>query len=339
MAQTALSSEDQILDLISRYFPERETYGEHVLLGRGDDCAVLDVSGPLCVSTDLFLEDVHFRRSYCTPEDVGWKALAVNLSDLAACGARPIGFTLGLALPNDADAELVHGLCAGMAQLSRQHEVPLVGGDLSQAERLHLCLTVFGQAEKTLLRETALPGDILFMVGKCGLARAGLEVLEAEGRRALEQWPVSCAAHLRPEPRLKEGIRLSKLAATWILESGVPEKGRLGLMDLSDGLARDVPRLVGKGKGAKLSLPAPHPELIRLMEQRGKPDPIQAATEHMYFGGEDYALIGSCDSAFAAQLMVTLAEAVVIGRITDDGKVTLDGRELAGGFDHFTRRT
>lgn len=338
MAHTALGSEDQILDLISRHFPESEICDGHVLLGRGDDCAVLDISGPLCVSTDLFLEDVHFRRSYCTPEDVGWKALAVNLSDLAACGARPVGFTLGLALPDDADAELVNGVCAGMAQLARQHEVPLVGGDLSRAERLHLCVTVFGQAEKTLLRGTALPGDILFMVGKCGLARAGLEVLETDGRAALEQWPVCCAAHLRPEPRVKEGIRLSKLAATWILESGIAEKGRLGLMDLSDGLARDVPRLVGKDKGAKLSLPAPHPELVRLMKQRGESDPIKAAAEHMYLGGEDYALIGSCDSAFAAQLMVTLAEAVVIGRITDDGKVTLDGRELAGGFDHFTPR-
>ena len=78
-----------------------------MLLGRGDDCAVLGVSGPLCVSTDLFMEDVHFRRSYFTPEDIGWKALAVNLSDLAADGARPMGFTVGLSLPPDADMALV----------------------------------------------------------------------------------------------------------------------------------------------------------------------------------------------------------------------------------------
>ena len=83
-----LVSEDHILARIASHFPNE---GPDVLLGRGDDCAVLGVSGPLCVSTDLFMEDVHFRRSYFTPEDIGWKALAVNLSDLTADGARPMG--------------------------------------------------------------------------------------------------------------------------------------------------------------------------------------------------------------------------------------------------------
>ena len=141
-----LVSEDHILARIASHFPNE---GPDVLLGRGDDCAVLGVSGPLCVSTDLFMEDVHFRRSYFTPEDIGWKALAVNLSDLTADGARPMGFTVGLSLPPDADMALVDGLCAGMAELAAQASVPLVGGDLSRADKLHLCLTVFGQAEKT----------------------------------------------------------------------------------------------------------------------------------------------------------------------------------------------
>ena len=121
-----LVSEDHILARIASHFPNE---GPDVLLGRGDDCAVLGVSGPLCVSTDLFMEDVHFRRSYFTPEDIGWKALAVNLSDLAADGARPMGFTVGLSLPPDADMALVDGLCAGMAELAAQASVPLVGGE------------------------------------------------------------------------------------------------------------------------------------------------------------------------------------------------------------------
>ena len=129
-----LVSEDHILARIASHFPNE---GPDVLLGRGDDCAVLGVSGPLCVSTDLFMEGVHFRRSYFTPEDIGWKALAVNLSDLAADGARPMGFTVGLSLPPDADMALVDGLCAGMAELAAQASVPLVGGDLSRADKLH----------------------------------------------------------------------------------------------------------------------------------------------------------------------------------------------------------
>ena len=179
-----LVSEDHILARIASHFPNE---GPDVLLGRGDDCAVLGVSGPLCVSTDLFMEDVHFRRSYFTPEDIGWKALAVNLSDLAADGARPMGFTVGLSLPPDADMALVDGLCAGMAELAAQASVPLVGGDLSRADKLHLCLTVFGQAEKTLLRGEAQPGDVIFLIGRTGLARAGLLLLEERGRAALNE--------------------------------------------------------------------------------------------------------------------------------------------------------
>ena len=123
---------------------------------RDSDCAVLGVSGPLCVSTDLFMEDVHFRRSYFTPEDIGWKALAVNLSDLAADGARPMGFTVGLSLPPDADMALVDGLCAGMAELAAQASVPLVGGDLSRADKLHLCLTAVSYTHLDVYKRQAL---------------------------------------------------------------------------------------------------------------------------------------------------------------------------------------
>ena len=220
-----LVSEDHILARIASHFPNE---GPDVLLGRGDDCAVLGVSGPLCVSTDLFMEDVHFRRSYFTPEDIGWKALAVNLSDLAADGARPMGFTVGLSLPPDADMALVDGLCAGMAELAAQASVPLVGGDLSRADKLHLCLTVFGQAEKTLLRGEAQPGDVIFLIGRTGLARAGLLLLEERCRAALNEWPIPCEAHLRPAPRLKEGMRLSRLAADWAAGKAIPPVGGLG---------------------------------------------------------------------------------------------------------------
>lgn len=331
---SALASEDHILACIDRHFPGK---GEQVLLGRGDDCAVLDVTGPLCISTDLFMEDVHFRRSYFTPEDVGWKALAVNLSDLAACGARPVGFTVGLALPGDADMELVDSLCAGMAEVAG--DMPLVGGDLSRAERLHLCVTVFGQAEKTLLRGIAEPGDMIFMAGRAGLARTGLGLLEKHGRAALVDWPDACNAHLRPVPRLRDGMRLSTLSA---MTENAGRSGRIGLMDLSDGLARDLPRLVGKGRGAAISLPMPHQEIARLMASRCgtgtlcQQEGLSAAARQMFLGGEEYALIGTCAPDLASQVMVTLAEATVLGRVTDSEGILVDGVRIGGGFDHFS---
>ncbi len=327
-----LVSEDHILARIASHFPNE---GPDVLLGRGDDCAVLGVSGPLCVSTDLFMEDVHFRRSYFTPEDIGWKALAVNLSDLAADGARPMGFTVGLSLPPDADMALVDGLCAGMAELAAQASVPLVGGDLSRADKLHLCLTVFGQAEKTLLRGEAQPGDVIFLIGRTGLARAGLMLFEEQGRAALNGWPIPCEAHLRPAPRLKEGMRLSRLAADWGREKGDPACGRLGLMDVSDGLARDLPRLVGPGMGADIGMPMPHTEILRFMRSRSEADPVAAAKRHAFLGGEDYALIGTCSPELAVHVMVANAETTMLGKVTEGGVIRVDGVPVSGGFDHF----
>lgn len=330
-----LVSEDHVLARIAAHFPNE---GPDVLLGRGDDCAVLGVGGPLCVSTDLFMEDVHFRRAYFTPEDIGWKALAVNLSDLAASGARPVGFTVGLALPPDADMAFVDGLCAGMAELAAEAGAPLVGGDLSRAEKTHLCVTVFGQAEKTLLRGEAQPGDVIFLIGRIGLARTGLMLLEEGGRDALADWPVPCNAHLRPLPRLKEGMRLSRLAADLIRESHDPGAGRLALMDLSDGLARDLPRLVGPGKGADIRLPLPHPDILRFMRGRGEADPVAAGRRHAFLGGEDYALIGTCAPEAASLVMVANAETTLLGTVTDDGVIRVDGAPASGGFDHFAEK-
>ena len=327
---TPLGSEDAILDCIAAHFPDT---GRDVLLGRGDDCAVLAPGGPLCISTDLFMENVHFRRSYFSAHDIGWKALAVNLSDLAACGARPSGFTAGLALPPDAGMDLVDGLCSGMARLACEASVPLVGGDLSRSDGLHLCITVFGQTPEPLLRNKALPGDLVFLIGDTGLARTGLQLLEERGISALADWPVPCAAHLHPSPLLKEGMTLARLAAAWNTEQ--PEKTRIGLMDLSDGLARDLPRLLGTN-GARLTLPAPHPSIVRLMKEQGKKKPEQAARHQCLKGGEDYALIGTCPENRFEELLATIPEAKLLGSVTADTNILVDGEPVCGGFDHFS---
>lgn len=136
-------SEDGILGLLARHFPATHP---SLLLGRGDDCAILRAGRPLCVSSDSFLEDIHFRRAYFTPEDTGYKALAVNVSDIAACGGRPLGFSLCLGLPAWADAAWLDAFFAGMAGLAQERQMVLAGGDLSRCERLHISVTVWGEA-------------------------------------------------------------------------------------------------------------------------------------------------------------------------------------------------
>jgi thiamine-monophosphate kinase len=325
------ASEDAILACVDKYFAASHP---SLLLARGDDCAVLRPSGPLCLSTDLFLEDVHFRRAYFTPREIGHKALAVNASDLAACGARPLAFTLSLGLPPGVDMETLNGIFAGMSALAESLRMGLAGGDLSRSDKLCLSITAWGEGgDKSgtghhwLSRGGARSGEAIFLIGGAGLARAGLALLEAEGRKALAEWPAACAAHLMPQPQVDAGRILSRLA-----QADHPP----ALMDVSDGLARDLPRLLGmprSGLGAELVFPEAmlHAELARYARLRGK-DPAHEA----WLGGEDYALVGACSPLLRASLRTTLPDLREIGAVTESGGMRLNGAWVEDqGFDHF----
>lgn len=323
-------SEDGILQRLAHHFPATD---DALLIGRGDDCAMLRPGGPLCVSTDLFLEDVHFRRSYFTPGDTGYKALAVNISDLAACGARPRAFTLALGLPGDTSEAWLDAFFAGMAEAARPWRMALAGGDLSRCDRLSVSITVWGDAYGApedavfLARGGAMPGDSIFLVGQVGLARVGLAVLEKQGRAARDAWPAACAAHLRPLPRVDAGLMLARAGS-----NARPPV----LMDVSDGLARDVPRLLGSnggGLGAALLLPRGqlHPEVNRYAEAHGL-DPVEQAL----LGGEDCALLGACAPDMLPPLHAAIPDFRTIGVVTEGG-LTCNNRPLENlrGFDHF----
>ncbi len=320
-----LGSEDALLALLARHFPAAHS---SLLLGRGDDCAVLRSGGPFCVSADLFLEDVHFRRRYFTPQEAGYKALAVNVSDLAACGARPTAFTLCLGLPPDVDEDWLDGFFEGMGRLAAQQRIVLAGGDLARADKIHVSVTVWGDVSGPggfLARGGAMPGDSVFVIGSLGLARTGLAVLEAEGRAALETWPAACAAHLSPLPQIDAGLTLVRAGV-----NGRPP----ALMDVSDGLARDLPRLLN-GLGAEIVLPQGllHPEVVRYARQHGL-SPVGQA----FLGGEDYALLGACAPDLLPALHAALPGMNTIGTVTDTGRVCCNGEPVpcGVGFDHFS---
>lgn len=326
-------SEDSILALIGQHFPVQHA---SLLVGRGDDCCVMRASAPLCVSADLFLEDVHFRQDYFLPREVGHKALAVNVSDIAACGARPTAFTLCLALPPDISLPWLEEFFAGMAALAQQHRMVLAGGDLSRADKVHISVTVWGETTgqgNYLVRGGSLPGDTIFVVGPVGLARVGLAVLEARGRAALADWPAACAAHLNPQPQVAAGLTLARVAGT----------RPPALMDVSDGLARDIPRLLGlqgafgaapSALGAEIILPEGllHPEIIAYAKQQGH-NPVHQA----YLGGEDYALLGACDPALLPSLHAALPHLQSIGTVSDSGRILCNNAPVPVdiGFDHF----
>jgi thiamine-monophosphate kinase len=314
-----LKSEEHFLKIINDVFPGAHP---HMLVGRGDDCAVLSCPGKLCLSSDLFQEDVHFRLSYFCPEDVGYKALAVNLSDLAAHGAEPLGFNLNLVWPSYLDAGFCRDMLEGMAQLALQFDLALAGGDLSFGRCLGLGVTIWGQSpDRFLLRGKCRPGDVVFIVGEVGLARCGLMLLEKDFVNSY-RYPFSTACHLRPVPLVGEGRLLAKLEFV------------KGLMDVSDGLARDLPRFLPGDAGLEIDLPfAVNPEVANYCEIM-KIDPVLFSL----LGGEDYALVGGCALDDWPRVRKVLPSAWKLGRVISDEGVYVDGNRLSlKGFDHFDK--
>lgn len=257
-------------DLIRRYF---ERPARRAVLGVGDDCALLQPSPGMqwAVSTDMLVEGRHFL-STVAPHRLGHKALAVNLSDLAACGARPLAFTLALSMPR-ADEAFVAGFAAGLFALAEAHDIELVGGDTT-AGPLNLCITVMGEVPvgQALLRSGARPGDEIWVSGELGNARLALEVFR--GRLALPatEFEQVRAAMEQPQPRVGLGQALRGVASAAI--------------DLSDGLIGDLGHILARsGVGAQVNLQ--HLPCSQVLAAQ----PQALREECLLAGGDDYELL------------------------------------------------
>ncbi|SIO39150.1 thiamine-phosphate kinase [Halodesulfovibrio marinisediminis] len=329
-----LSSEVDFLDCIDRHFPNSHP---HLIVGRGDDCAVLSCPERICLSSDLFLEDIHFREQYFSPADIGHKALAVSLSDIAASGAVPLGFTLDLMVPEGRNQVYWDEFFNGMASLAQQYNVPLAGGDLSKSPILGTSVTIWGAPTRAaggtpvfLNRTGCSEGDIIFLIGTIGLARTGLNALETIGRNAMEEYPAATNAHLRPMPQIEAGQILSGYSS-------------ITLMDLSDGLARDIPRLLGEKTASSADKPSTKGASINITTDMLHAEQLSYAQKHnldpvfeAFKGGEDYALLGTCPASIFAELVVKLPQMQKLGIVTSNGQIVVNGQATTEhGFDHF----
>jgi thiamine-monophosphate kinase len=311
-------------ELIDKYF---QRPARHAVLGVGDDGAVL---APLpgrhwVVSSDMLVEGRHFL-STVQPERLGHKALAVNLSDLAAMGARPVAFTLALALPR-ADESFIAPLAAGLFALADAHDIELVGGDTT-AGPLNLCITVFGDVPpgQALQRSGARAGDELWVSGTLGDARLALEVFRGAVRLPGEAFESVRRAMELPQPRVALGLALRGLATSAI--------------DLSDGLLGDLGHVLRRsGVAAVVDVDAV-PRSAVLAAQ-----PLALQHECLLAGGDDYELLFTAPPARhqdvlaagrAAGVVVSCCGRIEAGsgvRVVDAGARLLDVR--VQGFDPF----
>jgi thiamine-monophosphate kinase len=262
------------------------TAGAGVLVGIGDDAAVLEApAGARLVATvDMAVEGQHFLLEgpgAAEPADVGWRALAASLSDVAAMGARPLWALCSLGLPPRWGPDEVAALASGMAELARAHGVAVVGGNLARVrERLVVDVAAVGATSRPFLRTGARAGDLLVVTGRLGAAAAGLRLLARPDLGA--RWPDLLRANRRPEPRLREGVALAERA---------PEAVHAAC-DVSDGLVRDAARLVPPDLGLELWAHAlPIPDAVRAAAEALGAEALDWAL----YGGEDYELLLAVD--------------------------------------------
>jgi len=308
--------------------PEHDSW-QQLLVGIGDDAAAWQSNNYIqLATTDTLVQDIHFNLNTITWEELGWKALAVNLSDIAAMGGIPRYTLSSLALPGELEVENIAKFYNGMMHLAEQFEVALAGGDIVAASNIVITVTVMGHTRgKTILkRSTAIPGEQIAVTGYLGLSAAGLEMLQ--GRISLDPAisTILRQGHLHPLPKVKEGQIL--------VEQGVKTA-----IDVSDGLIADLDHIC---ECSKVS--------ARIRIEQMPVHPLVKANFPNYqqlalYGGEDYELLFTADKDIIGQAKQALACPItVIGDITEEKlpqRVTVvdsKGNVIhyeRGGWEHF----
>ncbi|HEX8848985.1 MAG TPA: thiamine-phosphate kinase [Gemmatimonadaceae bacterium] len=301
---------DAIREMLRRWGPRAR--------GIGDDAALIDVppGEQLAVSTDSSVEDVHFRRGWLTPREIGYRATVAALSDLAAIGAAPLGLVSALAVPDDWRGAL-HELTDGIGEAAERYRTPIVGGNITRGAKLSLTITVLGAVARPLPRSAVRPGDQLYLTGELGASGAALDAL----LRGAAPLPTQRERFARPTPRIAE--------ARWLAAHGAT-----AAIDVSDGLLAELAHLAA-ASGVRIELDASR-----------VPVAADVARESALRSGEEYELVvagRSLDTVkFAAEHGVALT---LIGRARELPGSAAPSVEVIGvdgsvasraGHDHFS---
>lgn len=324
-------------ELLRRLFPIFKRDDPAIILNVGDDAAAVACPEELAVlTTDMLIEDVHFRREYFTAKALGRKCLAVNISDIAAIAGRPRYALVSLALPPDMEVWYIEDFYRGLCGIADDYGITIVGGDLASSPLLVISITLFGVAEKSRIavRNAAEAGNGILVTGELGGSALGLEILQLEQPRIKENESCFIRCHLDPVPRVREA-----LAAT---RSGVKV-----IEDISDGLLTEISHICEASEvGAEIRLTdIPLPRNMRTTAAKYGFDPMQFALS----GGEDYELVMTAPIETIDKVMSEIENNTgtavhFIGTITDEpGHIVLV--DEAGnvttpkdfGYEHFRK--
>ncbi|MCK4273476.1 MAG: thiamine-phosphate kinase [Dehalococcoidales bacterium] len=316
-----------LIDLLAKMIPDSQA--EKPVIGIGDDAAAWHSDAPVQLATvDTMIQGVHFSLDTVTWKELGWKSLAINLSDIAAMGGTPQYALVALALPEDTEVEDVAGLYEGMIELAGQFRVGIIGGNVSRSPVVSITITVLGDSlsNEILKRSTARPGDTIAITGYPGSAAAGLEMLTKKLQFGAETATYLRSAFMRPKPRITEGQLLLKLGITTAI-------------DTSDGLLADLRHICeASGVSARVDvdrLPI-HPAVSNNFGER--------ARELALSGGEDYELLFTGSAEIVERVRAQMEYPVTaIGEITagEPGKISVvdaDGNPAEinkAGWEHF----
>jgi thiamine-monophosphate kinase len=301
---------------------------KNLVIGIGDDAAVWHGDSSLQLATsDTLVQDIHFSLESTSWEELGWRAMAANLSDIAAMGGVPRYALVSLSLPGSTGVDDVSALYRGMIELARQYGAVIIGGDMSSAPVPVITITVLGSSGNGILtRATAVPGDKIAVTGYLGTSAAGLEVLKGNINPDSESADIMKKAFLKPSPRVNEGRLL--------VETGVKSA-----IDTSDGLISDLRHICKSSRvGARIEagLVPVHPAVRDSLGQK--------ALKLALTGGEDYELVFTASGEIIESVRKALSCPVtVIGEVTDDNTGELlvfdeNGNRYevtSGGWEHF----
>lgn len=322
-----------LADIVGKTKNPKDASWQRLLIGIGDDAAAWQTDGTIqLATTDSLVQDTHFDPDIITWEELGWKAMAVNLSDIAAMGGVPNYALVSLALPGELEIDNASSLYRGMAQIANRFGVAIVGGNIAAADKTIINVTILGSLESApaLTRSAAMPGDQVAVTGYLGLSAAGLRMLKQHLKFDVETHQLLREAHLTPMPRIDEGQIL--------LHRGVK-----AAIDISDGLIADLTHICRASKvSARIKqneLPI-HPAL----KKNFKSDYLQLALS----GGEDYELLFAAGNQIMNRLKKVMpCPVTVIGEITQGkpGQVIVtdaDGRIVPwqkADWEHFKSQT